>query len=45
MHRRLVEAKDEFVYIPIFDVLERMLNNRTIFEEVPWYLLSRVVEN
>lgn len=34
MQRQLVNVKDEFVYIPILEVLERMLQNQTIFEEV-----------
>ena len=34
MQRQLVDVKDEFVYIPILEVLERMLQNQTIFEEV-----------
>ena len=32
--RRLVEVSDYFMYVPIKDVLERMLQNDTIFEEV-----------
>lgn len=32
--RQLVEVKDEFVYVPLLQVLERMLQNDSIFEEV-----------
>ena len=32
--RQLVEVKDEFVYVPLLQVLERMLQNNSIFEEV-----------
>ena len=32
--RRLVEAKDEFMYVPLLEVLQRMLQNNAILEEV-----------
>lgn len=32
--KKLVEMKDEFTYIPLLDVLEKMLANRSIYEEV-----------
>lgn len=32
--RKIVEVKDEFMYIPILEVLERMLQNPSIYEEV-----------
>ena len=32
--RQLVEVKDEFMYVPLLKVLERILQNRSIFEEV-----------
>lgn len=32
--RQLAEVKDEFMYVPILEVLERMLQNNRFFEEV-----------
>lgn len=45
MQKRLVQARDEFVYIPILQVLEQMLQNQTIFDEVRTYLYLHAVYN
>ena len=37
--RRMVQKKDTFSYVPILAVLERMLQNSSIFQEVNVFVL------
>lgn len=36
--RRMVQKKDTFSYVPILAVLERMLQNSSIFQEVNFFV-------